>query len=344
MKKIARYGIGVFWLITGLRMSGLAVSSHDFESVEEIVKRYIQASGGPALSEIKAETRKGTLHRGISGKIPLDIIAEIPGKWRYGQTFAWGDRVCYGTNGTTAWVQDAKGISEMDARQHLDFQLMFDIRAPLRIRDLFPEMTITGSEKIGKKEATTVLAKSREGFMTELAFECESGLLARVGEIVFEDYRSVGNVKRPFRILLGKTQGGPHRQMIMEFAEIRHTADINDVLFQKPDCILASAEPPLYKKRKQVKVGLEALEACVGVYQHTDNPNVRFRVTRQKSHLIIKGTYWGQGFEIKPESETDYFIGFLGWEFHFVKDKTDEVTHLEINAGQKIKAHKISGK
>jgi len=344
MRKTSRYVSGLLWLIAGFRISALAISSHDFDSVEEIVKRCIHASGGPSLSEIKAETRKGTLHRGISGKSPLEIIAEIPGKWRYAQTFAWGDRVCYGTDGSTAWVQDSKGTSEMDARQHLDFQLMFDIRAPLRIRDLFPEMTITGSEKIGKREATTVLAKSREGFMTELAFERESGLLARVGDIVFEDYRSVGNVKRPYRILLGKTQGEQHRQMIMEFAQIRHTADINDALFQKPDCILASAVPPLYKIRKQVKVSLEALEACVGVYQHTDNPNVRFRVTRQKSHLIIKGTYWGQGFEIKPASEVDYFIGFLGWEFHFVKDKTDEVTHLEINAGQKIKAHKISGK
>jgi hypothetical protein len=344
MGKTVKFISVLFLLNAGLGMHGYASSLHDFESVEEIVERYIQASGGPALAEVKAETRKGTLLRGVSGKIPLDVIAEIPGKWRYSQTFAWGDRVCYGTDGFEAWVQDTKGISEMDAQQHLDFQLMFDIRVPLRIRDFFPEMTIKGSEKIGEKEATTILAKSQQGFMTELAFERESGLLARAGNIVFKDYRSVGNVKRPFRILLGKTQGEQHRQMIMEFTEIRHTDDMDDVLFQKPNCILASAEPPLYKRRKQVKVGLEALEACVGVYQHTDNPNVRFRVTRQKSHLIIKGTYWGQGFEIKPESETDYFIGFLGWEFHFEKDKTGEVSHLEINAGQKIKARKISGK
>jgi len=83
------------------------------------------------------------------------------------------------------------------------------------------------------------------------------------------------------------------------------------------------------------------MEDCVGIYQHPQNPKLSYRVSRQQNHLMVKGPGWGQSLEIKPESETDYFIRFLGWEFHFLKDEEGRVIHLEIVAGQTFRLKKI---
>ncbi len=331
----------IFFLTVGVGLSGNASLSNRALSAEKVIENYIQASGGSALEDIKVEQRKGTLLRGTSGKVPLEIIAKIPGKWRYTQTFAWGDQVCYGSDGRTAWMQDTKSVREMSPRQRLDMQLLFDVQAPLKMHEFYPEMKITGSEAVGDREATTVRAQSQEGFTAELAFDRQTGLLLRADDICFEDYRDVGQVKRPFRILLGKNREGQHRQMIMQFTEIRHDINADDSLFLKPSCVLPFAEAPLYKSRKQVDVSIEALEACVGVYQHPQNPKLSFRVSRQQNHLMVKGPGWGQSLEIKPESETDYFIHFLGWEFHFIKNEAGSITDLEVVAGQTFRLKKI---
>lgn len=315
--------------------------SRDSISVAEILENYIQASGGSALAEIRTEIRKGTLLRGVFGRVPLEIVAKVPGKWRYNQTFAWGDQICYGFDGSNAWIQDTKSIVKMNLKQRLDLQLMLDVLAPLRLQEFYPVMRTMGSEKIGEREAAIVLGTSQEGVSTELAFDLETGLLLRAGEIFFEDYRDIGPVKRPFRIILGKGEGEFHPRIIMQFTQILHDVEADDSLFQMPGCILPFEKPPLYTQRKQVEVKTKALEACVGVYQES---NSMYTVTRQQSHLMIEwaGPQGSSGkIEIKPESETDYFIEFLNLEFHFVKDESGNVTHLEIGADRTRKAKKI---
>ncbi len=307
----------------------------------KIIENYLSACGGSALAEVKTEIRKGTMLRGVSGKIPVETIAKSPGKWRFDLTFAWGDRVCYGFDGATAWVQDTQRVSPMSPRQRLDLQLMLDIQAPLNMQKYYPVMAIKGSEKVSGREAVTVLATAQDGSDTELAFDIETGFLVRAGEIFFEDYRDVGSVKRPFRILLGREKGGKHLQMKIQFSEIQHNLEADDSQFQQPACILPYVEPTLYTRRNQVEVSVEALDACVGEYQIPEQPDVTYTVTRQQNHLMLERTGWGKKYEIKPESEKDYFIQFLNWEFHFIKDASGEVTYLEIKTDQRLKAKKI---
>ena len=40
----------------------------------QVIQDYIRASGGPALSGVKTEQRKGTLLRGISGQVPFQVF------------------------------------------------------------------------------------------------------------------------------------------------------------------------------------------------------------------------------------------------------------------------------
>ncbi len=310
-------------------------------SASDIIDKYIQACGGIALKEIETEKRHGTLVRGNDGHVPLEIISKTPGKWRYVQTFAYGDQVCYGSDGVTAWVQDTRDISDMNARQQLDMQMLFDAQAPLNFKDLYPEITLIGTEKIGEREADILQAVSHDGIRTRLVFDRETGMLLRAGNMVFEDYRQVGRVKRPFRIILGKDQDENHKHMKLEIADIQHNSEVDDSIFQRPSCILPYQEAPLYKSRARAEVDIQALEACVGDYRHPLKSDLVYSFYRQKNHLMLKIKGTSLNIEVVPESETDYFIRFLGWEFHFLKDPAGIVTQVEMNLGQKVTAEKI---
>lgn len=310
-------------------------------TADKIIEKYRQACGGSALAEIKTETRKGTLVRGESGKVPFEIISKAPGKWFYNQVFAFGDQVSYGCDGMNAWVQDTKGISEISAQERLDLQVLLDAQAPLKLAEFYPEMTVKESKKIGENEFIIVRAKSKEGITTELEFDLQTGLLARAGDIYLEDYREVGKVKRPYRIFIGDDPGEEQLRMKMEIAEIVQDIDVADSIFKPPVCALPFKKAPLYTFRKDAVVSNEAMNACVGVYQHPTKPEVTYIVSRQGDHLMLFRTGWPNRFEIRPESELDYFVRFLNWEFHFVKDETGKIIQLEIGPDRAVKAMRI---
>lgn len=333
-----------------LLLSSPVLWSHDQEppglqrpsvTAGDIVKRFAQASGGSELAKIKTEKRTGTLVRGVSGQVPFETTAEASGKWYYRQVFAYGDRVSYGFDGGQAWIQDAEGVSVLPPEEKLELALLLDIQAPLHLERLFPSMTVKGSEKIGQKEAIVLAAVSGEGAGFELAFDGATGLLLRAGDLFFEDYRDVGKGKRPFVIFLGKDDVQNSLRLKMQVSDVKQDIEVDESIFTKPACALRPVPPLLYKLRKEVPVGRESLETLVGVYQSNADQNVLYTVTTQGPHLMIERTGWGTSVEIRPESETDYFMRFLNREFHFIKDATSRVTGLEIGPDRALKAKKV---
>ena len=307
---------------------GATFSDVSDPAVQKIIDSYVEAVGGPAISTIESEMSTGTLMRGLSGAVPLVTYAEVPGKWRYNQVFAWGDQVNFGFDGLNAWIADTGGFQQMESGQLHDLKLIIDFQAPLKLWEWYPTMKVTGSEMSGDSVADVVSAQSRDGYLTELVFDRTTGYLLRVGEIRFEDYRDVGDVKRPFRIILGADAKGDHFPMKIQFAEIRHNLDVDDTIFQKPTCVPRPQESPVYKPRIQVELDIPSLEACVGTYQHLTDSNQNLIVSRQGSHLMIRRSSGGMEIEIIPESATDFSIWFLRREFHFLKDSLGVVTHL----------------
>ena len=341
-RKVLGLGLILFPAMTlGLLTAG-PPSAPNPDSVAAVIEHYIQACGGPALAEVTVEKRKGTLVRGQSGQVPLTAISKAPGKWLYNQVFAYGDQASYGCDGTTAWLQDTKGVDSMGAAIRLDLDLLLDIQAPLRVREFFPEMRLKGVEKKDGRETVLIQAKSRDGREAELAFDRESGLLMRAGDIRFEDYRTVGRVKRPYRAFIGDDPGGLPLQLKLDWTEIVQNAPVEDAAFLRPSCLLPLKVSPLFQPRRYIQVSEEAVQACVGVYQHPTNPAITYTATRQQNHLMMKRTGWGQALEIMPESEWDYSIRFLNFEFHFVRDSAGRVTALEIGPERAIRAAKIN--
>ena len=323
------------------RQAAEQIPARHSAAAAEIVKRFTQASGGSELANIRTEKRTGTLIRGASGAVPFETIAAASGKWHYQQVFAYGDRASYGFNGGQAWIQDTEGVSALPPEEQLELVLLLDIQTPLNLERLFPEMMVKGSERIGEREAVVLSVVSEEGVDSELAFDKVTGLLLRAGDLFFENYRDVGKAKRPFLISFGKDRGQDTLRLQMQVLEIRQDVDVDDSIFSKPACPLRPVPPLLYRLRKEVPVGRESLEACVGVYQSNSDPNVYYTVTAQGFHLMIERTGWGTRFEILPESETDFFMRFLNREFHFVKDATGRVTGLDLGPDRAQKAKKV---
>ena len=305
-------------------------------SVKTIIGRYVQACGGAQLCTITSETRSGMLLRGQTGKVPFVHSYLSPGRWCYQQTFAFGDQVCYGFDGTEGWVRDTKKVGPMDEGQALDLTLLLDPQAPLRIETLYPSMELTGAEKVGDHDAHTILAGSASGLRTELAFDRETGFLLRVGGMVFEDYREVDGVYRPFRIRLGDTDEDAHIQMVMEVTETRHGAVPDESMFEAPGSPLPLVDAPLYRPRTQVDVTTAAMDACVGEYRHPTQEGVMYTVSRRGDHLMLHRTGWPTERELLPASETDYFFRFPGLDFRFIIGDSSRATHLDIDHGSVV--------
>ena len=318
----------------------LPVSAQE-QPTQVLIHRYVQVCGGEALKTIKSERRTGTLLRGRTGKTPFEIVYQGPGKWRWHQTFAWGDGVCFGFDGKDAWVQDTETIVEMNPQQRLDLQFMLDPLAPLKLHDWFTEMKVVKRTIVDGKEVLIVHATTEKRVNTELVFDAETGLLLRVGDIRFEDYRDAGKIKRPFRIILGKDEREAHLKMTLEFSETRHNMDSDESRFRPPFSPLRIVAPPLYKRRTPFTPDIDAMTAYIGKYQAQENPDITYTVTRQQTHLMFQATDWPQKYEMMPESDTDYYFQFLGWEFHFIRDASGTVLALQIDTGVPILAKKI---
>ncbi len=311
------------------------------DTVDGVLERYVQACGGTTLAAVKTETANGTLVRHLAGQVPLTVVSEVPGKFSYRQLFAWGDQVCFGFDGGAAWVQTTTGIDDMDQGQLVDMRLMFDVQAPLNLKELYPEMALKGTEMIGEKEAVTIAARSASGIERELAFDKGTGLLARAGDVFFEDYRDVGAVKRPFRIILGRDQGEEHRRMVIQFTEILHNEAVDGFMFFRPACALPIVEAPLFRKRTPAHPSVEALEQCVGLYESPERKDLKFRIFREDIHLFLDVVGRGLKIEILPESDVDFYTKFLGWDFHFVRDKAGRVNELIVKATSTIRAVRV---
>lgn len=328
-------------MLAALILAGGTVTASAQDRVMAVIERYAEACGGEALAGIKTETRTGTLTRGAQGRAPFLIKAKSPGKWLYNQVFAFGDQVSYGFDGDAAWIQDTGGIGEPGPEMRLDLMLLFDIQAPLKLVRLFPKMAIKPSGGGSGENVVLIQAETREGSQRELAFDQETGLLLRVGDLYFEDYREVGPIKRPFRIFIGADLGEDHLRMTMQLTDVSHADLVDDSLFAQPTCAAPLRESPLYTLFKDAEVSGDALDACVGVYQDPDNQEITYTVTRQEDSLMLQRTAWPIKIEIKPESEMDYFVRFLNWRFHFVKDGTGRVAYLEPGQGTTPRFEKI---
>lgn len=201
-------------------------------SVESILDRYLEASGGKeAFEKLTSRVSTGTVEitaLGITGSAELDeqapgrssLIIDAPGLGIMQRTF----------DGSGAWLQDPlqglirfTGLGLEVARAGAVFNKQ------TKLKELYPSAALLGQEKVGGRESYVVRMDFEKWY-----FDVEGGLLLRRGNTYYEDYREVDGIKLPFKMRDDVFSGVG---LIYKLTEIKHNVKIDETKFTEyPSC------------------------------------------------------------------------------------------------------------
>ena len=239
----------------------------------EILDKYIQALGGAArLATLKSYVAKGTSigFGGFGGGGKVEIFAKAPDKRTTLITFeaatGRGESI-RSYNGRTGWIKTPLAVlgeyeltgSELDGYR-LDAQLSFPgqikqvltnlrVSLPTTISDLPGPSSQTSEESktgIGQDRLVNVVqGTGPRNTLATLYFDKESGLLLRMvrygrtpigrvpTQIDFADYRDVGGIKFPHRLIFAWLDG----RDVIQLNEIKTNVAIDESKFGTPAAV-----------------------------------------------------------------------------------------------------------
>jgi hypothetical protein len=220
-------------------------------AVEEILNKYVEASGGKrALEGIQTRVVEASLIRPKvlipSGKpVALEIYQKAPNKLLAVITAADGSVTYQGYNGKVGWVKTPTLQREMTGAELAQIKQQADLYKELNLKDQFSALKVVGKQKIGERDAYVAEGITSSGKTEKLFFDTETGLLVRryllnktiLGfdpvQTDFLDYREVNGVKLPFTIQISYLDNN-HYGTTRKFSQIRHNIPVDDAKFEMP--------------------------------------------------------------------------------------------------------------
>src|SRR5436853_5044716 len=202
-------------LLIGLIVLILSSGNHRARAQEEpgkIIDQYVKAAGGKALSRIQTLSIEGTFTSddGKTGTYTLDT--KLPN--RYYSELLVGDRnLIEAYNGKSAWHQNAagelgtlvgpEGMQLEAAAQYYNSRL-------LNLKKNKIKLGFAGRAQVRGRDAMQLAVGTAVGVKRQVFFDPQTHLIvkeaATVGgveeEILYDDYRTVDNVKLPHKIEL----------------------------------------------------------------------------------------------------------------------------------------------
>jgi photosynthetic reaction center cytochrome c subunit len=210
--------------------------------VDPILEKYIAAVGGAeALKKIKSRVEKGSAD--VSGrKFPIEVYAEGPDKRATVMHLPNGDSVT-AYNGSAGWLSfPGRPTHWMSQPEAEAARLDAEFYLPLRMKEIFSEFRVAGTEKVDGKDVTLVLGLRSGKPEVKFYFDPESGLLVRMvryaatplglnpSEIDYADYRETGGVKIPYRWTIARPSG----RFTIQVEQVQHNVAIEAAKFVPP--------------------------------------------------------------------------------------------------------------
>ncbi len=214
-------------------------------SVDQILDKYVQALGGKsAMEKITSTASKGTFEIAAFGANgSAEIWEKAPNKTALKLDIPGFGLVQEGFNGTVAWSQDPQsGLREKTGAELAATKLDADFYKPLKLKQLYPKITVKGKEKVGERDAYVLVATPAEGAPETWYFDTESGLLGKMDlerespqgkmavEVFQEDYKEVDGIKIPHTVRQITTAF----TIVIKLEEVKHNVAIDDTKFSKP--------------------------------------------------------------------------------------------------------------
>jgi hypothetical protein len=215
-------------------------------TAEQLLDKYVQAAGGAAaIEKITSRVMKGTIDFG-GMSLPIDIFAKDPEKRISFTHMSGGDNVT-AFNGHEGWLgMPGRPLREMHGSDLDGAAIDADLRLATHLKQMFSEMQVHGTEKVGDREAYLVVGQREGKPLIQLYFDEQSGLLVRLvrfGEtalgqmptqIDYADYRDADGVKIPYRWTLARPSG----RFTIQVSEVQQNVPVDEGKFVKP-----AAEP-----------------------------------------------------------------------------------------------------
>jgi hypothetical protein len=229
-------------LLTEAAASSAAPSSAPLPTVEIVFTRYLAAAGGrEALSRITTREIKGTASSG-GERFAFELRQKAPNMSLVVTTFANGETLSRGYDGKNGWDRAAHEGGAMGEDELIFVRRRAVFSLPLRLRDQYATLAVTGRETIAGHDAVVVAGRANDGNRETLDFDTETGLLVRRTMIIdtplgpipdqtdFEDYRDVAGEKFPFTV----RRVGPNFRETQSYTEVRQNVPIDDAVFAMP--------------------------------------------------------------------------------------------------------------
>jgi outer membrane lipoprotein-sorting protein len=232
-------------IVVGAAGTRMRAQAQALPTIDQILDKYVAGAGGrAALEKITSISGKGTIDipdAGVSGTI--ELIQKAPDKALTVVDITGVGQQREGFDGTVGWSDDPQngfrqksGVELAEARRGATFG------RELKMKTLYPKMTVKGTEKVDDKDAYVVEGTPEEGAPVKLCFDSTSGLLVRQVatrqmpqgplevEVTFADFRPVDGVKRPFTI----RQATSLFTAVIHLTEVKHNVPLDDAMFKAP--------------------------------------------------------------------------------------------------------------
>ena len=216
-------------------------------SADQVLDKYIQAIGGvDSLAKLTSFTGRGTYQGYQDEKYPVDVFAQAPDRLSTVVHTSAGDSIT-AFDGQAAWIagpatERPVPLLELTggdlAGAKLDAALWF----PAQIKQALTGWRPASSATIDGRDMQMIQGTGDGRYPVNLYFESKSGLLARVvrynespvglnpTQIDYADYREVGGVRIPYRVMVTWLDG----KSTTEFSEIRPNVPIDAKRFARP--------------------------------------------------------------------------------------------------------------
>ncbi|HEV2827036.1 MAG TPA: S41 family peptidase [Pyrinomonadaceae bacterium] len=202
-------------------------------SAEAVFEKYLKAIGGRAAFEkITNRVSTGTVElAALATTGTVEIVEQSPNKSSL-IINAPGVGVIQRTfDGRRAWLQDPlRGLIRFTGN---DLKMAADasvFNRQAKLRELYPSAVVKRKEKLGARDVFLVQTDLENWY-----FDAEDGLLLRMGNIYFDDYREVDGVRLPFKIRENVFSGF---ELDYQFKEIRQNVKIDEAKFTEyPSCL-----------------------------------------------------------------------------------------------------------
>jgi hypothetical protein len=221
-------------------------------SVDQVLDKYLHAVGGAdAIQKVSSRVQKGTVNFG-ERQFRVEVFTQAPGKRSLVIHLPNGDSITT-YDGHDGWIAAPGGpVHEMSTADLAAAQLDADLHFPLNVKNMFSDLSVERTEKIGNRQ-TYVVSALREGHPpVKLYFDEQSGLLLRLvryaesplgrnpTQVDYADYRDVPGVKTAYRWTVARPSGG----FSIQVEEMQQNVAIDDAKFARPTEAAPDQKPP----------------------------------------------------------------------------------------------------